>query len=78
VFARISINAITRDGREIADGRCAFRPAREKARGDMIAHLEFCDALADGFHKPRAVRHRDAAIGYSVGRADNAIVMEVE
>ena len=53
-------------------------PNLEKARDDMIAHLEFRDILPDGFHKPRPVRHRDTAIGYSIGCADNAIVMEVE
>ena len=77
-LARISINAITGDSGKVADSRRAFRPGREKARDDVIAHLELCDALADGFYKASAVRHRDAAIGYSVGRADNGIIMEIE
>ena len=44
----------------------------------MIAYLEFSHTVTDAFHKPSTVRHGDTAIGHTIGRADNSIVMEVE
>ena len=44
----------------------------------MIACLEFRHTITDAFHKPSTVRHGDTAIGYTIGRAHNSIVMEVE
>ena len=44
----------------------------------MIACLEFRHTITDAFHKPSTVRHGDTAIGYTIGRAHNSVVMEVE
>jgi hypothetical protein len=52
--------------------------SRGKAANDAIVDFELCDALSNGFHNPCSVRHRYAAVGYSVGRDNNAIVMKIE
>ena len=44
----------------------------------MIACLEFSHTITDAFHKPSTVRHGDTAIGYTIGRAHNSVVMEIE
>ena len=44
----------------------------------MVACLEFSHTVTDAFHKPSTVRHGDTAIGHTIGRAYNSIVMEVE
>ena len=44
----------------------------------MIAYLEFSHTVTDAFYEPSTVRHGDTAIGHTIGRAHNSIVMEVE
>jgi hypothetical protein len=77
-LARVSIDAIAGNGREIGNGRRSLHPRWEKARDDVIAYLEFSHTVTDAFDKPSTVRHWDTAIGHAIGRAHHSIVMEVE
>ena len=45
-LARVSIDAVAGNGREIGNGRRSFHPIWEKAEDDVISYLEFSHTVA--------------------------------
>ena len=71
-----AVGAITGDMAHIGQVRIAIGPVGEEGADDIIAHCKLADALADGCHHTRAIRHGDAALrGRDRAEHDHIVVI---
>ncbi|ABA50611.1 hypothetical protein BURPS1710b_3182 [Burkholderia pseudomallei 1710b] len=77
-LARVAVDTVARDRREVRDGRPAVEPVRKKGRHDRVAGRELRDAFADRFDDTCAVGHWNALVGGVQPAGDDAEIVIVE